>query len=76
MLDELRLAPALRGARGRPPVDLAALARAVSGLSRLAADLPELEEIELNPLVAGPAGCVAVDARAARTAGALPHPPA
>jgi len=69
MLDELRMAPALRGARGELPVDLAALAHVIVRFSRLAADVPELAEMELNPLIAGPAGAVAVDARARLEAG-------
>jgi len=63
------MAPALRGARGELPVDLAALAHVIVRFSRLAADVPELAEMELNPLIAGPAGAVAVDARARLEAG-------
>jgi len=66
MLDELRMAPVLRGARGRPPVDVAALAETVSRFSRLAAELPELAELEVNPLIADSRRVVAVDARARR----------
>jgi acetate---CoA ligase (ADP-forming) len=64
MLEELRMAPVLGGIRGEPAVDRAALAAAVAGLSRLGADLPELAEVEINPLMAGPDGAVAIDARA------------
>jgi acetyltransferase len=64
MLGELRMAPVLQGIRGESPVDLTALGRAVAALSRLGADVPELAEIEINPLVASPGGVVAVDARA------------
>lgn len=64
MLDELRMAPAFAGARGEARVDREALAGAVSGFSRLVAAVPALAEIEVNPLVAGAAGVVAVDARA------------
>ncbi|HSE05563.1 MAG TPA: acetate--CoA ligase family protein, partial [Methylomirabilota bacterium] len=64
MLDELRMAPLLRGARGEPPVDRAALAGLVSRFSQLLVDLPEIGEIEINPLTVGPATAVAVDARA------------
>lgn len=64
MLDELRLAPLLRGARGEPPVDLPALAATIEQFSRLVADAPGLEELEINPLIASAAGVVAVDARA------------
>ena len=65
MLDELRMAPILRGVRGEAPVDRQALAEAIARFARLAVDFPEIAEIEINPLVAGPAGVVAVDARAA-----------
>jgi acetyl coenzyme A synthetase (ADP forming)-like protein len=64
MLDELRAAPLLRGVRGEPSVDRAALVDVITRFARLAADCPELEEVELNPLVARPDGVVAVDGRA------------
>ena len=64
MLDELRLAPLLRGVRGEAPVNLAALSESICRLARLAVDLEDLAELEVNPLVAGPAGVIAVDARA------------
>jgi acetyltransferase len=64
MLGELRMAPLLAGVRGEPPVDRVTLAGVVAALSRLGAEMPELAEIEINPLVAGPDGAVAVDARA------------
>ena len=51
------------GYRGAPPVDDAALVDLVLRLSRLADDLPEVAELDLNPVIAGPDGCVAVDAR-------------
>ena len=63
MLGELRLAPALRGARGRPPVDLEAVADAVRRFSQLAAETPALEDLEINPLLVGPAGAFALDVR-------------
>jgi acetyltransferase len=74
MLDELRMAPVLRGVRGQPPVDLAGLARTVSRFARLATALPELVELEINPLVASPTGTVAVDARARRSPAEPPSP--
>jgi acetyltransferase len=64
MLDELRMAPVLRGVRGEPPVDRAALAEVIVRFARLGVDVPDLAEIELNPLIATPAGAIAVDARA------------
>jgi succinyl-CoA synthetase beta subunit len=64
LLDELRIAPLLRGIRGERPVDRAGLAGIISRFSQLLVDLPELREIEINPLLASPAGAIAVDARA------------
>ncbi len=52
----------LAGARGRPAVDRAALVRLIVGLSTLAADRPDIVEIDLNPVLAGPDGAIAVDA--------------
>ncbi|MFJ3788379.1 GNAT family N-acetyltransferase [Kitasatospora sp. NPDC090091] len=63
MVTELRGAPVLLGRDGMPPVDLAAVRSVLSRLSRLATDLPELAEADLNPVIAGPTGAVCVDAR-------------
>jgi acyl-CoA synthetase (NDP forming) len=52
------------GFRGAPAADAAALADLLHRLSRLADDLPEVAELDLNPVVGLPDGCVAVDARA------------
>lgn len=51
------------GWRGAPAADRDALADLLHRLSRLAVDLPEVSELDLNPVLAGPEGCVAVDAR-------------
>jgi acetate---CoA ligase (ADP-forming) len=51
------------GFRGAPAVDAGALADLLHRLSRLAEDLPEVAELDLNPVIATAAGCVAVDAR-------------
>jgi acyl-CoA synthetase (NDP forming) len=63
LLTSLQGAPLLLGARGRAPVDLDALAELVARVSRLAAAHPELGELELNPVLAGPSGVLALDAR-------------
>ena len=58
----LRLAAVLSGARGQPPADLDAIARAVAGLSDLAADLGDvLAALDINPLICGPSGALAAD---------------
>jgi acyl-CoA synthetase (NDP forming) len=63
LLDRLAVRPLLGGLRGGPPADLAAVADAVVRLSVLAADLGDrLAALDVNPLIAGPAGCLAVDA--------------
>ncbi len=64
MLGELRMAPLLKGVRGEPPVDLGALAETICRFAQLAVDAADLAELEVNPLVAGPGGVMAVDARA------------
>ena len=51
------------GFRGAPAADRAALEDLVHRLGRLAEDFPEVSELDLNPVIAGPDGCVAVDAR-------------
>lgn len=65
MLDELRGAQILKGARGRPPADWEALVEALLRLSQLLCDFPEIQEIDINPLRAYPAGqgCQALDGR-------------
>ncbi len=63
LLSQLRSYRLLTGFRGEPPVDLDAVAQALANLSRLAVEHPELQELDINPLIAAPAGCWAVDAR-------------
>jgi succinyl-CoA synthetase beta subunit len=57
----LKGAAILNGARGRPVVDRQALARAMVALSQLALAHPQIEELDLNPVFAGPDGVIAVD---------------
>ena len=53
----------VRGFRGAPAADAGALVSLVHRLSLLAVDLPEVAELDLNPVLALPDGCLAVDAR-------------
>ncbi len=63
MIRSIRAAPILLGARGRPPVDIAALATMLSRLSVFAHQAgPALGSIDLNPVLAMPDGAFAVDA--------------
>jgi acetate---CoA ligase (ADP-forming) len=52
------------GFRGAPAADVPALADLVTRLGRLAEDVHEVVELDLNPVLAGPEGCFAVDVRA------------
>jgi acetate---CoA ligase (ADP-forming) len=53
----------VRGFRGAPPADGAALADLLLRLARLGEEIPAVAELDLNPVLALPDGCVAVDAR-------------
>jgi acyl-CoA synthetase (NDP forming)/GNAT superfamily N-acetyltransferase len=74
LVRSIRSAPLLLGFPGRPPADLAALQELLLRISRLADDLPELAELDLNPVIARPDGLAAVDARI-RLAPAEPRDP-
>ena len=63
MIDELQCRPILAGARGKPPLDIAAVARSLAALSRFAwQNRDTVAEIDVNPLFALPSGAVAADA--------------
>jgi acyl-CoA synthetase (NDP forming) len=62
MLARLRGARLLGGVRGAPAVDRAAVAEVVVAVARLGFERPDIAAIDLNPLIAGPSGAVAVDA--------------
>ncbi|HEX4820403.1 MAG TPA: GNAT family N-acetyltransferase [Acidimicrobiales bacterium] len=69
----LRATPLLTGYRGSKPVDVAALEDVLVRLGLLARDIPEVAELDLNPVIASPDGVVAVDARVRIAPAALPH---
>ena len=80
MIHAVRAAPLLAGRRGTPPADTAALADALLRVSRLADDLPEISEMDLNPVIATQDG-VSVRGRPGadqpgRAQGSLPAPAA
>ncbi|MFB7337536.1 acetate--CoA ligase family protein [Streptomyces adustus] len=64
LLRGLRTAALLDGVRGRPPVDVAAAAAAIETITAFAAAHPEIAELEVNPLLVGPRGALALDSRA------------
>ncbi len=74
MLDELRMKPLLEGFRGRPPAAVDKLVETLVRLSYLAADLPEVAELDINPLLVTPEGVTALDARIVGDRGAVEDP--
>jgi acetyltransferase len=56
MIRELRSLPLLTGTRGLPAADLAAIERLLISVSQLAIDLPEIAEMDLNPVFVYPQG--------------------
>ncbi|MGH3263563.1 MAG: acetate--CoA ligase family protein, partial [Trebonia sp.] len=63
LINSLRSAPLLRGHRGAPAADMKALRGVLLRVSRLTDDLPEVTELDLDPVIAGPDGAITVDAR-------------
>jgi acetyltransferase len=63
MISELKAADILKGARGEAPLDTEALIENLLRLSQLMMDFPEIEGIDINPVIALQKGAVAVDAR-------------
>ena len=62
MLVRLKVRRLLDGFRGTPVSNVAAVANAIVRLSALATDAGDLiSGLDINPLIAGPSGCVAVD---------------
>lgn len=63
MMEQTRIYTALRGVRGRKPVDLEALQRLMVRFSQLVVEQRWIKEIDINPLLASPDRLVALDAR-------------
>ncbi len=65
MISELKAAAVLKGARGKRPLDTNALIENLLRLSQLMVDFPEIEGIDMNPVIVQEKGAIAVDARIA-----------
>jgi acetate---CoA ligase (ADP-forming) len=65
LLYGIRGLPLLKGYRGHPPADIDALRELLLRVSQLAVDVPDIEALDLNPVIALPPGhgCRIVDAR-------------
>jgi len=74
LVRSLRTSPLLFGYRGSPPLDVPALEELILRVAQLAQDLPEITEMDLNPVIVHEHGVVTVDAKV-RCAPPLPLPP-
>lgn len=83
LISRTRVAKLLAGYRDHPPAQLDAIGDVLIAISQMLADLPELAELDINPLLADDRGVIALDARlrVSRSAGAgterfaiLPYP--
>jgi len=63
MMEQTKIYTALKGVRGRPPVDLAGLEDLLVRFSELVTEEPWIKEIDINPLLASPERLLALDAR-------------
>ena len=63
MLDGIAASQILRGVRGARGVDRKSLSALIVNVSRLVTDFPEISEMDLNPVFAGPDGVTAADVR-------------
>ena len=63
LISETRIAEALKGVRGRKPIDKDVLAALLVRFSELVAEQPRIAEIDINPLLASPERIIALDAR-------------
>ena len=63
MLESLKIYPLLKGYRGSPAKNISGLIQTLIRLSYLAADYPEITELDINPLLVTTADVVALDAR-------------
>ncbi len=63
MMKEIKSAKLLEGYRGQPPVDKKAIADIIIAVAKLLEENPEVDSVDLNPVIAYPDGAVVVDAR-------------
>jgi len=63
LMERTRIYQALKGVRGRAPVNLEGLQKLLVRFSHLVVEQPWIREIDINPLLASPSGLLALDAR-------------
>jgi acetyltransferase len=74
LMEETRVFKMLKGYRNRPAADMVALEEMLLQLSQLAVDIPEIAELDMNPVIVKNGRPVAVDARIVLRAAARPSP--
>jgi acetyltransferase len=63
MIERTKIYTALKGVRGRKPVDIDALEKLLVRFSQLVVEQPWIKELDINPLIASPDGLMALDGR-------------
>ena len=63
MMERTKIYTALKGVRGRDPVDLASLERLLVRFAQLVTEQRWIQELDINPLIASPEKLIALDAR-------------
>ena len=63
MIERTRISRLLAGYRDEPPADIAGVVAVLAALSAIAVDLPDILELDINPLLVGTQGVLALDAR-------------
>jgi len=63
LIERTRISKVLSGYRDQPPVDMETLCQTLVQISQLIVDIPEIEELDINPLLVDEDGVLALDAR-------------
>lgn len=63
MISEIDSYPLLEGVRGNKPIDLQAIVNVIMELQKIVKENPEIEELDINPLMVYHDGCYAIDGR-------------
>jgi acetyltransferase len=74
LMERTLIFKALHGVRGRPAADLGALEALLVRFSRLLTDFLEIQEVDMNPILATPTGAIALDARIILAPADAPRP--
>ncbi|MEE4356226.1 MAG: bifunctional acetate--CoA ligase family protein/GNAT family N-acetyltransferase [Desulfococcaceae bacterium] len=74
LMEETKIFRILKGYRGRPAVNLELLEEILVRVSQLVTDFPEIEELDINPLIADESGVLALDARIVLKPSGVPSP--